>query len=79
MAKRTIWEEIGERIHDECIASGKTMADICRETGITPQTLRNWRAGENLPNQENWEQLAKVLNTTVRDLLREKAKVRLQA
>lgn len=55
------------------------MADICRETGITPQTLRNWRAGECLPNQENWEQLAKVLNTTVRDLLREKAKVRLQA
>lgn len=79
MAKQTVWQEIGNRIHDECIESGKTMADICRECGITEQTLRNWRAGDNLPDRENWERLAKILGTSVRAMLTEKPKARMRA
>lgn len=64
-----VWEEIGERIEWACHASGKMMAVIANEAGVSEEALRMWRRGQAFPSKANWEALAKAVGMSVRDLL----------
>ena len=48
-----------------------TQVDIAEKLQIDKSTVSKWETGESMPRAEKLIQLAKILNCTVDDLLRE--------
>ena len=51
--------------------NGFTQMDIAEKLQIDKSTVSKWETGDSMPRADKLKQLAKILNCTVDDLLRE--------
>ena len=56
---------ISQRIARAIDESGKSMSEIGRELGISPQSVRAWKIGKNIPDVARFTALAKATGRTV--------------
>ena len=59
----------GEAIKEQREASGKSLSEVARETGISHQNLSRWERDEVLPNIDFCVQLAKYYGITIEELI----------
>lgn len=69
MAKRTVAEEIGDRLRGLRSDRGWSLNRLARETALSPEAIRRIELGRSWPEQQTLEVLAEALDTTVRHLL----------
>lgn len=62
-------KRIGERIADARNRRRWTIADLGRESGVKPQTISRWEAGQNVPNCEGIIAVANACGVTTDYLL----------
>jgi len=61
---------IGERIKEKRDGVGLTQSDLARALGISPQAVQKWEDGKSNPRNGKLHDIATVLSTTVRELIR---------
>ena len=61
--------EYGAAMKEQRLASGKTISDVARDTGISHQNLSRWERNEVLPNIDFCVQLAKYYGITIEELI----------
>ncbi len=59
----------GETLKEHRLASGKTLMDIERATGISNANLSRWERGEVIPGINFCEQLADFYGITIDELI----------
>lgn len=60
---------LGKRIREKRKAQGLTLQQLGDVFGITRSSVSDWESGKTRPDQEKLVKLAKVLGTTLQDLL----------
>ena len=61
---------MGRKLQDARRDAGLTQQDAARNLEVTPQTLRNWEAGNHEPNDQFKQRLSEIYNVNVPDLVR---------
>lgn len=60
--------EYGNALKRQRLASGKSLVEVAKETGISYQNLSRWERNEVLPNIDFCVKLAKYYAVTIEEL-----------
>lgn len=55
---------------------GLTDYRVCKETGIAPASMSDWKAGRTVPKADKLYAIARYLGCTIEDLLEEDTEVK---
>lgn len=59
----------GKRIQSARLAQGMSVAQFARKVRRTQQTVYRWESDQAWPRRDDWEAIAKVLGTSVAELV----------
>lgn len=65
-------KKTGENIDYFIKEADISLLDLARKLDVTPNAVRNYIKGFNLPNTEKMYQICKILNVDIKDIIVEK-------
>lgn len=72
-ADENVFRERIDQLVKEKQSRGYTVQSVCREIGVNPSTLSEWRRGEAFPTRKNMERVARYFGVSIQWLCSEDA------